>query len=124
MPSWPQAAETTAARSSSQYEYLHRAGQYLADLSDGDFGRIELLETDPGLGLVNQHGHLVPLDHVDRQHFANLYFATVAGSLGVLRGPRLPCCLPVLEDPLAATKRSRKPIVAEMLRDLGARGCS
>ncbi len=68
-------SKAQAAQNQYQYEYLQRAGNYLSDLSDGDFGRIELLETDPGLGLVNQHGQLIPLDHVDSQHYPNLYFA-------------------------------------------------
>ena len=104
-----------------QPEYLQRAGNYLADLSDGDFGRIELFDGQPGLGLVNQHGQLVPLNQVDRQHYPNLYFSLWLAQLEsyVDRGYHLPA---IVEDPLVATKRARQPVVAELLRDFGIRG--
>ena len=114
-------AQTKSLSHRYQPEYLQRAGDYLSDLSAGDFGRIELLETEPGLGLVNQGGQLIPLDHVDRQHYANLYFSLWLARLEsfVDRGYQLPA---VVEDPLLATKRARRPVVAELLHDFGMRG--
>lgn len=117
-----QTIEVTTAitpNSGAAPQYLTRASEFLQQLSGGQFQALDLQNEDQTLIVVDHPNRTTAIDDINPNHLPNIYFSLWLTRIEAYsdRGIRLPI---VMEDPLEATRASRRPTVAGLLSDFGA----
>ncbi len=115
-----QPAAPPAAVRSTPCLYLERASKYLDEFSGGQFVRLELIDNEQQLVVVDEK-HAVPVEEVHPNHYANIFFSIWLARIEAYadQGVRLPI---VLEDPLESTRGDRRGVVANLLTEFATRG--
>ena len=101
-------------------EYLDYASDFLSQLSGGQFVGIDL-NSDDTLEVTDSQNVTSFVQDIHPNHYPNVYFSFWLARVQAYadQGIRLPV---VMEDPLEATKESRRPAVAQMLAEFAGKG--